>query len=345
VPFEKAVVYEGDIIKKVTVRRGVERRPIWDALTAIEISRAIGWADRFDGHCSIAAEWAVALALESAFGVKVSPRNQFVRTLHAEINRLVFLTTYLARIAGAVRQYGLREEVLLLREQVFSLTEELLGARVLPNAFVLGGSLRPVTVGETQKVRTFVKGWRFQWERWLGFFNDPILFSRLEGLLVINPEVIEKLGWYGFVGKASGLGYDARKHRPYGAYPHLEFSIPEFSKGDAWTRAQVVIQEVKLTLQLIEAISKELGITDEGLPNTSGLKAEDGFYRGTVESAKGPFTSAVVIKENKIEAIRIFSPGQRAWRNFDSLLSGLRSDDLELAIASLGLDPQEAETL
>ena len=344
--FDKTVNYEGDIVKKVSVLRRREQRPLWDTLKNIEITRAIGWADRFDGYCALAAEWSVALALESAFKIEVSNRNQFIRTLHAEVNRLVYHTTYLSRVVASLRQHGLKQEVLLLREQVFNLTDELLGARVLPNAFIFGGSLRPLTVGETQKVRSFIKGWRFQWNRWLGFFNDPVVKSRLDGLLVVPPEVIEKWGWYGLVGKAAGISYDARKHRPYGAYPFLDFKIPEFTSSDAWARVQVVVAETELSLSLIEAVSLQFSSADDhsqAVPAT--LQGDDGFYRATVESAKGPFTAAVVLKDSKIDGIRIFSPGQRAWESFEPLLTGLRSDDLELAIASLGLDPQEAETL
>ncbi len=344
---EKTVSYDGDVVRSVHFKKGRERRPLWQALQQLDLDNMIGWADRFDSLCPLAAEWCLAMALEESADVQVPERIQYVRTLHGEINRLIWFTTYLGKICQVLRLFSLREEILLLREQIFLITEELLGGRVLPHAFKLGGCHRVLSIGESQKVRSFLKGWRFQWDRWVDFFSDPMIESRLSGLLKINPAVVEHRGWWGVVGKASGVAYDARQQRPYGAYPFFDFKIPSLQTGDAWARVQIACQEIELSLQLIDKVSSQMpsdgGVLPASEKNPPMLK--DGIFKATSEASKGAFTAAVVIKDQKILNMRIFSSGQRVWPYLETLLVGIRSDDLDLAIASLGVDPEEAETL
>ncbi len=342
-PIEASMAYDGDLIAAVQIKRGTHIRPLWAKMESLKPEHMILWADRFDSLCPIASEWALSQAVEAAAKIKVPKRAQYVRTILCELNRLVWLTTYLSRITYALGQRSLTQHALLLREQVYQRQEELTGGRVLPQAFNIGGCRRELAIGDVQKVRQFIQGLRFSWNKWLDLIaDDPLVQSRLAGLLVIPSEYVEQMSWWGVVGKASGVNYDARKHRPHGAYPFIDFSIPTRKQSDALARFEIAIAEINCSLEIIENLLNTIPVEIEPTPKFDGLT--QGFYFGAAESAKGPVISALeVTARGAVATVRLFTSGQRVWPTIDEMFEGTRVEDFQLAIASLGLDPEEAE--
>jgi Ni,Fe-hydrogenase III large subunit len=301
------------------------------------------WIDRFDSLCPIACEWALAQAIEEACEVNIPKRTQYVRTVLNEINRLVWLTTYLGRVIGSLGQKTMHQQIYVLREQIFTIQEELTGGRILTQALSVGGVHRDLPLGNVQKIQSFIKEWSELWKVWKN------LDSRLAGLVKLDSQTVEKLGWWGVVGKASGVPYDSRLHRPHGAYPFLDFNIISKSEGDAKARFEVATDEVELTLKLIAQIIKDIPappIKDCGPgprnPTPGILRA--GFYSGTAESAKGPIISCLEVSDkNIITSVRLFSAGQRVWPVIDHLFKDIRGEDFEPAFASLGVSPEDSE--
>lgn len=340
------IEFDRDLIKYTSIKRGAHNRPLWSALERLTVDEMIFWVDRFDSLCPIACEWALAQALEDAAGIEVPQRKEFVRTILCELNRLIWLTTYLSGIMKAIGPNSLKEKILILRESVFSLQEELTGGRVLPGAFKLGGTRRILAMGDVGKLKTFVNQWNEQWSQWKNLVGkDPILEDRLRGLLPISKKVIRKLSWWGIVGKAAGYGYDSRIHRPHGAYPFLDVKPPVNTASDGWSRYQVALSEVDLSIDLLnQLLAKIPEQTKEQPQSTKAPVLSDGFYRGTSESAKGPIISSVEVgKKGKVLTVRLFATAQRVWPVLDPLFSGILAEDFHLAFASLGVSGEDGE--
>jgi Ni,Fe-hydrogenase III large subunit len=253
-------------------------------------------------------------------------------------------------MTATLGQKTLSQQVFILREHVFVMQEELTGGRILPQALRLGGCRREFAMGDEQKTRRFLENWKTFWKQWLDLVtDDPLLESRLKNLLAIPSGMIESLGWWGIVGKASSVCYDSRKHRPHGAYPHLNFTIPRRDRGDAGSRFEVVIEEVELTLslldQLLQTIPKSDGSIKAGPASGSqGPELKPGFYFGCSESAKGPVIAAVEINnDGHVTTLRLFATGQRVWPCIDPLFHSIRAEDFQVAFTSLGVDSEEAE--
>jgi NADH-quinone oxidoreductase subunit D len=335
--------FDGDILTKAQIAKGDQVRPIWKKLERLSPAEMVIWVDRLDSLCAIACEWALAQAIEEAMGVTVGKRAQFVRTILCEINRLVWLTSYLGRMTQILNQRTLSQQVYALREQVFVMQEELTGGRILPQALAIGGTRRELALGDVQKVRQFIQGWKFIWQKWTDLvMDDPLLEARLRGLLVIETDFIEQLGWWGIVGKASGVNYDSRKHRPHGAYMFTDFQVPTSSTGDAKGRFDVAVSEVNLALTIIDNLLKDIPSAIQPRSGEQPLKA--GIFFGTAESAKGPLVAAVEVgNESIVAGLRVFSSGQRVWPRVDQLFHDIRAEDFQLAFASLGVDAEESE--
>lgn len=341
-----SLTFDGDILKSATFKKGNEVRPLWKRIERLTPNEMIIWVDRFDSLCPIACEWALTLAIEDASEIIIPIRTQYVRTILNEINRLVWLTTYLGRVIGTFGQRTMHQQIFVLREQVFTIQEELTGGRILPQAFSVGGVRRDLPLGNIQKIQSFTKEWSELWKVWRNLVTgDELLESRLNGLIKIDTVTIEKLGWWGIVGKASGVNYDSRRHRPHGAYPYLDFNIVSRTEGDAKSRFEVAIEEVELTLKLINQIIKDIPEQSDTPPQGTAVRAlRPGFYSGCAESAKGPVISALEVSDkNIITTLRLFSAGQRVWPVVDHLFKDIRGEDFEPAFASLGMAPEDSE--
>src|SRR5580658_11007125 len=102
IPFGTTLTFDGDILKSATFKKGSQERPLWARIERLKPNEMLLWVDRFDSLCPIAAEWSLAQALEESYGVIVGKRMHYVRTILCEMNRLVWLTTYLGRMIDAL---------------------------------------------------------------------------------------------------------------------------------------------------------------------------------------------------------------------------------------------------
>ncbi len=339
--------YDRDLIKRVSFKKGQSVRPLWSVIENLPPDQMIIWVDRMDSLCPISCEWALAQALEKSCGIILPKRAQFVRTVFAEINRLVYLTTYLGGIVEAAGIPIAQQKILMLRELVFQMQEELMGGRVLPQVLKLGGVKRDLAIGDVQKVAQFISTWKKSWAEWLALVeNDEILLSRLEGLLRLPLSDIRGKGLWGILGKAAQNIYDARLHQPHGAYSYIDlnlnFSFPLTS--DALSRYQVALNEVKISLHALDELLKNI-------PQDSGAESatiegilKSGFYSASTESARGPVTAVIEVdKSGKLRTARLFNVSQRIWPGIENYFVGLKAEDFNLAWASLGISGEESE--
>jgi Ni,Fe-hydrogenase III large subunit len=105
---------------------------------------------------------------------------------------------------------------------------------------------------------------------------------------VLKPALASRFGAGGFVGRASGRAFDARRALPYPPYDRLDFATPVLSDGDVNARVWVRIKEVEQSLGLIEQMLAQLPPGDiiarfdpAGLAAGEGLALVEGF-RGDV---------------------------------------------------------------
>src|SRR3954451_9688228 len=91
----------------------------------------------------------------------------------------------------------------------------------------------------------------------------------------------------GFVGRAAGRGFDARRAIGYAPYGDLAFEVPVLTAGDVNARVWIRIREVEQSLALIDQILGRLpdGPTLAAVPPTGqaseGLAVTEAF-RGDV---------------------------------------------------------------
>src|SRR5690606_30942434 len=67
----------------------------------------------------------------------------------------------------------------------------------------------------------------------------------------LTPEQANQLGVVGYVGRASGRGFDVRRDRPYAPYDRFEFAVPVYRAGDVAARAKIRADEIGASFELI----------------------------------------------------------------------------------------------
>ena len=72
---------------------------------------------------------------------------------------------------------------------------------------------------------------------------------------MVSRALVEEFGAGGYVGRASGRAFDARKTLPFVPYDGLSFDVPTLERGDVDARVTIRIREVQQSLSLIKQLT------------------------------------------------------------------------------------------
>jgi Ni,Fe-hydrogenase III large subunit len=234
-------------------------------------------AGRVSGDTTVGHAWAACLAMERAAGIELPPRAAYLRGLLAERERVINHLWDLGALCNDVGfafgyyQFGRLRE-LWLRDNQAWFGHRLMMDRIIPGG--VGIDLAPETA---VRMGQAVVALRRELDELLTILDaNSSLEDRLLGTGLLSAELAAALGAVGYVGRASGQGFDVRRDAPYPPYDHLEVRVPVESQGDVASRFWVRYKELRAALRLIEALLA-------GLPS-GALAAE---WRDPREGAEG----------------------------------------------------------
>jgi NADH-quinone oxidoreductase subunit D len=249
-------------------------------------------ANRHDWLSAFSNELGVALAVERMMGIEVPERATWLRTLLAELNRvlnhLMFLGSYPLEI-GAITPmfYSFRE-----RETLQAVMEEASGGRIHYMFNRVGGVKEEVPAGWTGRARQAVAEVR---RRMVDLENiirtNDIFLARTVGIGVLDPDVAAAYGASGPVARASGLDIDLRRDEPYLAYGELTdvLKVVTRTAGDCHARFGILLDQVYVSLDLADACLDRLttigGPVNVRLPKV--VRAPEGHTYAWTENPLG----------------------------------------------------------
>jgi NADH-quinone oxidoreductase subunit D len=229
-------------------------------------------ANRHDWLSAFSNELGVVLAVERMMGLEVPVRAVWLRTLLAELNRvlnhLMFLGSYPLEL-GAITPvfYAFRE-----RETIQAVMEELSGGRMHYMFNRVGGLKEDLPIGWLRRAGDASAAVRRRLpdieELILG--ND-IFRARTVGIGRLSPELIASYGVSGPIARASGVDADLRRDEPYLAYEELArdgvLRVVTRTEGDCYARFSVLLEQVKVSLDLVDACLAKLSAMPAGPVN------------------------------------------------------------------------------
>src|SRR6185312_15188338 len=120
------------------------------------------------------------------------------------------------------------------------------------------------------------------------------LQDRTVGAGILKPELARQFGAGGYVGRASGRGFDARQALAYPPYDVLQFDVPVREQGDVDARVWIRIREIEQSLSLIEQILAGL----PGGPIWTETPRRSGEAMAIVEGFRGDLLVWLRLDEN-----------------------------------------------
>jgi Ni,Fe-hydrogenase III large subunit len=146
-----------------------------------------------------------------------------------------------------------------LRERTLRAAAACFGHRLMMDGIVPGGIARDIAPGGMAEVQALVAEIRKVFPRLIELYdNTASLQDRTVTTGVVRADYARQFGAGGFVGRASGRSFDARRTPGYAPYPDLAFDVPVLTAGDVNARVWIRIREVEQSLALIDQILGKL---------------------------------------------------------------------------------------
>ncbi|GAA2745142.1 MULTISPECIES: NADH-quinone oxidoreductase subunit D [Kitasatospora] len=287
------LVLDGERIVAAEPVIGYMHRGAEKLFEARDYRQIIMLANRHDWLSAFSNELGVVLAVERMLGMEVPERAVWLRTLLAELNRvlnhLMFLGSYPLELGGITPIF----HAFTAREDLQHVLEEASGGRMHYMFNRVGGLKEDLPAGWLGRVRTAVATVRAQ----LPVFEDLVLGNeifrgRTAGVGVLSREHAHAYGVSGPIARASGVDFDLRRDEPYLAYGELQdvLRVSVRTEGDCLARFECLLEQTVNALELADACLDRLAELPAGpinlrLPKV--LKAPEGETYAWTENPLG----------------------------------------------------------
>ena len=219
------------------------------------LDQAARLTGRTSGDSTVAFALAFAHAVEAAGEVQVPPRAIHLRALMAELERLANHFGDIGAVCNDASFSLMHAHCGVLRERTLRAADACFGHRLMMDAVLPGGVARDLAADCIPHVAALLQDTRATLPALIELYdNTASLQDRTVSTGILRAELARQFGAGGFVGRASGRAFDARKTPGYRPYGQLDFNIPVLEAGDVNARVWVRIREVEQSLGLIEQI-------------------------------------------------------------------------------------------
>ena len=250
---------DGERVSKAVPDLGYLHRGVEKLAEGLHYTQILPHTDRLDYVCAMTNNYAYVRAVEKLVGVTVPERAEYVRTIVAEVQRIVGHLFWLGTQALDIGAMTVFFWTFREREVLLDLFEQLCGARLTLNYYRIGGVDADLTADLVARLREFLKtfpGHLREYDTLLR--TNRIWVARTKGVAVISGEDAINFGLTGPSLRGSGVFYDVRKLEPYGVYDRLEWEVPIGKDGDTYDRYWIRVEEMRQSARMIEQALNQL---------------------------------------------------------------------------------------
>lgn len=317
----------GETVVRLEPRLGYVHRGLLGRMAGAPVETAARLAGRACGDSTVAYAIAFARAVEAALDVEVPPRAIHLRALMAELERLA---NHLGDIGAVCNDAGFALMLAhsgVLREQALRAAHAAFGHRLMMDAVVPGGVRDDLTAEGQAAIAALVRAVRARLPLLVGLYDDTAsLQDRTVGTGIVSLELAERFGAGGFVGRAAGRTFDARKAFPYPPYDRLDFAVPTREEGDVNARVWIRIEEALQSLSLLDQLLAGLPV---GQLRTD-LRQGDGDGAAMVEGFRGDVFAWVRLKAGCVQQAWLRDPSWFQWPLLEAAIEGAIVADFPL---------------
>ncbi len=314
----------GETVVRLEERLGYVHKGIESLMRGADLARGAKLAGRTSGDSTVAYALAFSRAAEAALGVEAPPRAVWLRALMAEMERLANHFGDIGAICNDAAFALMLAHCAVLRENVLRAADACFGHRLMRDCVVPGGTSVDLSAEGKRTIRVLVAEARRRFPALVTLYDQTAsLQDRTVGTGVLRPELAAHFGAGGYVGRASGRAFDARRTPGYAPYGELSFTVPVRSEGDVNARVWIRIDEVEQSLALIDQlldrmpdgpIALDLADKGRGLPREGMALAES--FRGDV------LVWLLLDREGRIERCHLRDPSWFQWPLLEAAIEG-----------------------
>ena len=262
---------DGERIARVTPHIGYLHSGFEKLGESLDYNQYVTIVSRMNYLSPISNDIAWHHAVESLFGIDITPRCKVLRTIMAEIGRIQDHLLCVGAAGLDLNAFTAFIYVFNLREKVYDICDYISGQRYHPDWTRVGGIMKdlPDTATFQRMVKKFIDE---ELPRALddieNLLNRNRIFQdRTRGIGVLTQQ--EAIDWSlsGPMARGSGVKRDLRKDEPYLCYADnwdgqgaeaVKFSVPICEEGDAYSRYLVRLEEMKQSRKIIHQLIDDI---------------------------------------------------------------------------------------
>lgn len=309
----------GETVVRLEQRLGYVHKGIDGLMTGASLARGVQLAGRTSGDSTVAYAYAFSRAAEAALDLVVPDRAVFLRALLAELERLANHLGDIGAICNDASFTLMHAHCGVLRESVLRAADAAFGHRLMRDVIVPGGVSRDIGADGVQTIRAALDNIRLRFPALVELYdNTASLQDRTVDTGILKPSLARQYAAGGYIGRASGRSFDARRALVYPPYDRLRFDVPTLNEGDVNARVWIRVREVEQSLSLIEQILRRLpnGPTRTEVP--LGGAVREGM--AVVEGFRGDVLVWLRLRNGLIERCHMRDPSWFQWPLLEAVI-------------------------
>jgi Ni,Fe-hydrogenase III large subunit len=311
----------GETVVRLEQRLGYVHKGIESLMAGATLDKAFRLAGRTSGDSTVAYALAFAHAVERACGIEVPSRAIYLRALMAELERLANHFGDIGAVCNDASFSIMHAQCGILREHTLRTADACFGHRLMMDCVVPGGVALDLSAAGGQSILVLLEQIGRTFPKLIELYdNTASLQDRTATTGILSAALARQFGAGGYVGRASGRAFDARKRPGYSPYQMLEFDVPVLATGDVNSRVWVRVREVEQSLRLIEQIVRRLpaGPVLTSFDPASGTR--EGL--GLVEGFRGDVLAWIRIEGSRVSRCHLRDPSWFQWPLLEAAIEG-----------------------
>jgi Ni,Fe-hydrogenase III large subunit len=311
----------GETVVRLEQRLGYVHKGIDSLMAGASLEQAARLASRTSGDSTVAYALAFAHAVEAALDVTVPSRARYLRALMAELERLANHFGDIGAICNDASFSIMHAQCGILRERTLRAADACFGHRLMMDRVVPGGVTQDLGADGMAAVTALLAEARRVFPRLVRLYdNTTSLQDRTAQTGILRTDYARQFGAGGYVGRASGRAFDARKSLGYAPYGELSFEVPTRDAGDVDARVWIRIEEVEQSLSLIEQILRRL--PDGAIRAEVRPAGESREGLGLAEAFRGDVLVWVRLEGERVARCHLRDPSWFQWPLLEVVIEG-----------------------
>src|SRR6266513_1304296 len=309
----------GETVVRLEQRLGYTHKGIEGLMTGADLERAVQLAGRVSGDSTVAYAYAFSRASEAALDLAVPDRAVWLRALLAELERLANHLGDIGAICNDASFTLMHAHCSVLRESVLRASHTAFGHRLMRDIILPGGVTRDLNDEGTKIIQATLDNIRRRFPALVELYdNTASLQDRTVDTGVLKPALAKRYAAAGYIGRASGRSFDARRTLAYPPYDRLRFEVPVLNEGDVnarvWIRVREVEQSLSLIGQILDGLPQGATDTDAGHPP----EAREGM--AIVEGFRGDVLVWLRLRDGRVERCNLRDPSWFQWPLLEAVI-------------------------